>query len=62
MNGKDSGKRKTTPTDKAEYAQIEIGDHVDLTKDQSKAIGNGVVIKIGQMYSGVVLKEWQPSA
>ena len=63
MNDKESGKRKTTPTDKAEYAQIEIGDHVDLlTRDQSKAIGNGVVIKIDQMYSDVVLKECQPSA
>lgn len=47
MNDKESGKRKTTLTDKAKYAQIEIGDHVDLlTRDQSKAIGNGVVIKL----------------
>ena len=52
MNDKESGKRKTKSTDKAEYAQIEIGDHVDLfTRDKSKATGNGVVIKIDQMYS-----------
>ena len=58
---KDNGKRKTPV--KTKPTHFEIGDHVDLlTRDKNQTVVEGVVIKIEEVYSDVVLQDFQPAA